>query len=334
MKRISFQITSLLIFALVALSGCWSLTDEPTFRTELRPGEDPGHAGTTNYQYVSNVTIYGTVLATINDADGDYKGDGTLRMPPAILFPDVFDIHQVIITADSTNVYFYIAFQDRYYSSPDDATNSVAGFFNMFVGIQIGQAGDMTGNPNIQFFAPIDGTQDQLDTKVNATGFTFKYGIGLIGNTPTDTAFSQPEIPGTLFDAFGNSGSIGDIKTGPNLTNVQSIFTPYEYPNTCTTFVVVVPRGTWLTAGEWRILIFSWNWQDYGHNDHLEYPGFNGHLRENSGGIPVSWQFGSSGGSVALMADIVTSDSNVQKTILTKGSEAVTADQCITVTLP
>jgi hypothetical protein len=79
--------------------------------------------------------------------------------------------------------------------------------------------------------------------------------------------------------------------------------------------------------------MFSHNWEDYGHTDGPEYPGSNGHLRENSV-IPGTYSFGSSGGSRVAVTDYVNANPFVQATVLTSGAETITPDDCVTITLP
>lgn len=293
----------------------------------LRPGEDPGRKNDlSNYQYiVSNyvTNILGTELARIEDPDGDDRGNGTLRLP-RLSYVGVYDIHETVISADADYVYFYLAFQERQYGSAAQATTSAGGFLRTFVGVYFDKDGTADGNPSLQFFAPADGTQSQLDTRVDGSDIYVDYAVGIVGNT-------YP-IGGTLIDAY-DSGA-GTIKTGPILTNVEFIPTSFNYPYVSTVFAFKVPRGSWLTAGAWKILIFSYNWEDYGLT--TCYPGNNGHLRENTGSTPTEYAFGSTSGesasAIVLMADVVSEDTNLMTSIFT--TKQVSAADFIDVTLP
>jgi hypothetical protein len=308
------------------VSGCWSEPVGHIYEKGLREEEDPGSKGDTNYQLmVSNfVTIEGTELLRVLDPDGDDKGDGTLRFPTSAI-DGVFDIHEVVVSADSSNVYFYFAMQERNYGSPSQAAENVAGFRQLFLGVVFANAVTNDGNPKIQFYSPGDGKQDHLDTLVSIADTDMDYGIGMVGTTSN--------YGGYFFDAWETASPTASIRTVSNIAPGKVTRTSYDYlSGISTVFAFSVPRGTSLTSGTWKLFMFAYNWEDYGLTDC--YPGNNGHLRENTGATPTGYSFGSTSGTFIRMADIVTDPANSDRQAEIFTSKQATASDMFSVVLP
>lgn len=338
----------LLAAAMVTLvfSGCfWTDPDPSTLLYgDVREGEDPGYLGNTNdYFYVNETNFVTNILGTNIVRIEDFQGDGlhsTIRPHRENYYPGMYDIHEVVVSADDDYVYVYVAMQERYYRNAYLAElESAAGFYQPLIAIFFADASTGNGGTWLDLYSPEDGTPAQLYTLLGTTGIDVDYGAAVVGMTFPNA--------GTVFDAY-NSSAPGRPRTGPNLATISTneiISTPMDYnvinpseSTISTVFAFKVARSDgsteFLTSGNWKFFVMTYNWEDYGLEDC--YPGNNGHLRENTEGTPTSYAFGlSGGGDYCNFCDILSTNSGRQEAIFESGgSTLLTTDDFFEITLP
>ncbi len=280
-------------FSLVyMLGGCnlllteVDLNKQPKWGNFIRSGEEPSKTDYTNYQYVTITNIQGNVLLNINDPQGDDNGTGEL-VYPFNYWKGILDMHQVIISADSNYIYFYIALQNKDFGGIEVARNN-GGWLFTAVFIFLAKQTNNASNTNIIVYSPNDGTGSGggtyglLNPRLFTKDMDVVYGIGVLGST-------TPMI-GAIWD-------VSNVLSGPldsknkNLTNIFTndvIRVPLDYnaylktgdPSLFSTTVAFrVPRvGALSNSGTWSVIMFTFGWEDYGES--YTYPGNNGHLRE------------------------------------------------------
>jgi hypothetical protein len=333
----------LLVFSILLLASCWTETLEPAYKdtSYLRPGEDPGQGGYTNYQTLTSsnnsfITVQGTVLATINDPDGDDYERGWMTYPSAYN-KGCLDIHQVIISADANFVYFYVCLQDRVYNSVANA-QSTTGFRWLLMGAWFGTNSSAPvglnskgAGTNLAFYSPQDtGNRDKLEsmsTLLTTPDVQILYGLGVSGMTTP--------VFGALWDqSYAVTATAGGNKD--LLSKVSNDFlydAGYNYPNISTVFAFKVYRSSILTAGDWKITLITFGWEDYAVTS--AYPGNNGYLRTITG---YSGQYTPGvGGSANVAAskkvmDLLAPSVAIQSNIMVSGK--IAASNWISITLP
>ncbi len=304
------------------------------YGTFARNGEDPGEflaSEITNQKYISNDTslvIQGSKLLTVEDPNGDDNGAGNLTYPSAFK-KQVLDLNEVVVSADSTNLYFYIAMANRYYVTPADALKS-AGFRYAFIGIFLGKASASPTQTNFGVIAPADSSHsaysENYEPGFYASGVDVQYAITVLGQT-------TPNI-GTFLDIQNwKDGSASSATVLYTLTTNDLIRTAAGFPNTSPVFAFKVPRGSALTAGDWKLMMYTYGWEDYGLT--TCYPGNNGYLRTITG-FSAQWNFGA-GGSANIpntrkCADLLANDYTSQTNILL--SRSMPASKFQSITLP
>jgi hypothetical protein len=334
----------LLIFSILLLSSCWTDSLEPAFHDPsfyLRPGEDPGQGLYTNYQTLSSsnnsfITVQGTILATINDPDGDDHERGWMTYPTAYN-AGCLDIHQVVISADAEFVYFYVCLQDRIYNTVSAAQNS-PGFRWLLMGAWFGTnsaspvgLNSKGAGTNLAFYAPADTSHrdrlENMSTFLTTPDVQICYGLGVSG--------SATPIFGSIWDqalavTTGGAGYVGRITMNSNdfLYNDG-----YTFPNISTVFAFKVYRASILPAGDWKVTLLTFGWEDYGLSDC--YPGNNGYLRDISG-YSSAYTPGV-GGSAHIAAskkvmDLLAPTEAAQSNIIVSGQ--IAASNWISITLP
>jgi hypothetical protein len=239
----------------------------------------------------TSIPLQGTVVLNVLDPMNDDNGAGELTYPQA--YPaGCLDINQFVMSADSTNIYFYVALRSRVYVDQNTAAKS-PGFKWLFLGAYFGQSGAPISNGKDQYLgtcSPGDGLNwnqaPSLAPLIRTTNVSIKYSVCMIGAAyPIIGAIVSS---GNFFEnTLGMTNGLYKLITTNNL-----IPTPVAYPNVSTVLAFWIPRGTNFTSGNWYFTAFSHGWEDYGYA--TACPGENGYLREVYG-ASSEYQFGDGG---------------------------------------
>lgn len=311
-----------------------ALPDGYDYGSQLRYLEDPGNPDYTNFQTVTGVTnlvIQGTQLLSIDDPVGDTYGNGELRWPPFYRVTNVLDLNQVIVSADSNYIYFYVAMLNRDYQNPELALEG-AGFRWLMLGGFLGQVDASPAQPDAELYSPEDdgnySSQYWMATGLSITNVNLVYGFGLFGKASPvmgamwDMSFARTDVLG---------GNVVDITTN------DLVRTPVIYPDVSTVLAFRLARMTngvsILPGGTWKLMLYTYGWEDYGRAD--AYPGKNGLLRQTVLGDGREYQFGrgtNTVGGLARVADYLAPTKTQQVTVLNQ--KVIDASMMLNLVLP
>ncbi len=270
----------------------------------LRTGEEKNNTGYTNYQVIDTniINIQGQIILDLLDPDGDEKGRGKLY--PGFEYREgILDIHHVIVSADNNYIYFYVALQNK-----DGLFETEAQWKLSLIMVFLAKPQAPSSIVSLVVNSPSDENAlekklgDTLDSRLILQGMDVKYGIGVVGGKPVNLG-AVWDVPQVFNDLQGGNGS-------QNITNLtvqdNVIFVPRDYKKYLQTgnsswFSTVVafkvPRvGDLASSGSWKLVLFTYGWEDYGPAQPEATPGFNGHLRKieyfTTPNNPNPWIFG------------------------------------------
>lgn len=220
-----------------------------------------GHTNIAN----TSIPIEGTIVLLVNDPTGDDDGGGTITYPVAYS-PGMFDIHQFVMSADSSYLYFYVAMRTRSCIQVSSNQNA-SGFYGLFLGTYFGKLQTPTGSDSyLGTTSPNDGnywcSNNWLSPGFQTTNVSIQYSACVIGSTSPNIGVVTAS---TNFFTKGTNGYNMFITTNDII------------PTGNTVYAWRIARGTQFTSGDWLFTAFSYSWEDYGLS--TSCPGVNGFLR-------------------------------------------------------
>ena len=236
-----------------------------------------------------------TLVTSITDDVGDDNGPGgSMSYPITWGFGKsgtgaalhLNDVHNVVVSVDSDNIYFDIAMANITMINEweDDDDSSLLTFDHLFVGIYLYKGTTGGAVSELVTYAPNDGEDNSL--KITCGGSGYDYTIqangqgGFVGQATGTAKGNVTKLAATKAQLLDNdsgvdSGSVGGL--------FHSSVVRITVPRTSTS------GSQWLVAGNWRFIMVTHDWEDYGQEASI--PGGNGHVRQvtATGGV---WNYG------------------------------------------
>jgi glucodextranase-like protein len=339
------SILAILGILVIAVSAC-SLpeADGPIYASAPHKNEKGFTEFYPTQQFVDMARLGGTSIVTsITDDVGDDNGAGGNTVYPLTwgfglsgtgAGLHLNDVHNVVVSVDDDNIYFDIAMANitmiNEWEDPDDS--SLLNFDHLFVAIYLfkgaGAGGAVT---ELVTYAPNDGADNKLN--IACGGFGYDYTIqavgngGIVGKALTSAKGGVTKLNSTKSKLLDNNSSIDSASVGGLFYSAL--------------IRITVPRkdtsGTeWLTAGSWRFVMVTQDWEDYGQEASI--PGSNGHCRQvkTSAGV---WNFGGfdqSSTTYTPIMDMVGAGAIAtnQANLLDTTTAAISGTDWINVTIP